>query len=429
MKEIQLYIEKYYRWSNTIIADFLNTAELSMFMQEIMEIDDFSINMPSEIYITNYEGKKFGHLSEGRIYSISLSFLKEHISWDRNYTKSICFMDKGWQGFSGKINDAPYSGRTNPFSQTEDDNNDSNFSPITSNDSKEKYLSKTSHSKAVFKGVESVTIKDVGQGNTNIVNLQEERIIFDLGCTPNKGHAFAEEKLKNISTSGYWLIISHWDIDHYNMLTIADDDRIKDFYKISTPELCGKTSLTSKKVLNRINNLSYNVEIISSPDKTRGFTHLQPYLSGNTWSLLVGEKHNNKNLSGLALMVWGNEKVIFLTADHAWPQLFESFDVFWNLNQSGENGKILKSDSSIDIVVPHHGGRARHIRKPPFLNFNTDTKGNKNKNIHNNLAKISVGKNNLYHHPLQDELAYIKYNLGFPTKITYEESDITLILS
>lgn len=75
----------------------------------------------------------------------------------------------------------------------------------------------------------NIIVWDVGQGNTNCISDEHNLTIFDFGSSIY----YSKEKQKTIVNEHIdfinmhdriSLVISHWDIDHYNLLCSVSDD-------------------------------------------------------------------------------------------------------------------------------------------------------------------------------------------------------------
>lgn len=100
-----------------------------------------------------------------------------------------------------------------------------------------------------------VEIVDVGQGNTNLIYDRYNLAIFDFVASIY----VTESALKNIVSAiqnrfdNFYkasLIISHWDYDHYNLLTAIDEQILNNFCCIFIPSVI--ISLTAKQMVNKL---------------------------------------------------------------------------------------------------------------------------------------------------------------------------------
>lgn len=239
-----------------------------------------------------------------------------------------------------------------------------------------------------------VEIVDVSQGSTNLIYDEYNLAIFDFGAsiyaskTTLKNIVFTiQNRFENFDRAS--LIISHWDYDHYNLLTVIDEQILKNFCCVFIPSAI--ISLTAKQIVNKlVSNCRYIRTFSSEATKTKNNINIKPVITKDNYTLYVGEKSKDKNKSGLMLSIKGNEAVTILGADHTNRQISSCID---SLVGSYENYIEL------NIVVPHHGGYCGKgkTKIPPFLIPGT--------------AAISVGKNS-YKHPKQFTIDRYKDN-GF----------------
>lgn len=221
-----------------------------------------------------------------------------------------------------------------------------------------------------------LTVWDVGQGNTNCISDKTNLTIFDFGVSLYYSaskhiaiyHAHADYINGHESVS---LIISHWDIDHYNLLCFAPDDFYKKICCIFFPPW--GVGVTMKQISARIQkNCRWRIAIPPAK-KTSRSCGITKVCAGNNYALFTGEDCKNKNLSGLLLTVFNKDSTAFLTADHSnyqvWDKLYPS---------------VNTTNKQLHIVVPHHGGNCGKTLIP--------------RGVHPGIAAISVG-NNSYGHP------------------------------
>ncbi|MCH5165574.1 MAG: hypothetical protein J1G01_04150 [Clostridiales bacterium] len=224
-----------------------------------------------------------------------------------------------------------------------------------------------------------VKIWDVGQGNTNSISDGTNLTLFDIGCSK---HFNKQEQQKIWNNHLNYvnahdrptLIISHWDVDHFNMLSCADDEFIKNLCCAFVPTICN--TVMAKQLLYKLTKSCKYVRLIEPMrrDEPR-HNHLHEIYKGTHFTMYTGECSTSKNNSGLALHVFGQNVSVFLTADHSNSQICDDMYNHYITNHE------------LNIVVPHHGARCGVFGIPNSCN--------------NKSAIISVGKNS-YKHPLQE---------------------------
>lgn len=191
-------------------------------------------------------------------------------------------------------------------------------------------------------------IWNVGQGNTNSISDKTNLTLFDFGASMYYSYSDLRKIIqdhKNIITGidRISLIISHWDCDHFNLLLASDDCFLKNICCVFYPPTV--TTLTAKQVAARIEaNCPYRVVIAPAKQVIAHKCGLQKVCSSSEYTLFTGENSQDKNLSGLLLVVHNDTCTAILAADHSNYQV-------WNIVYSH-----ISKDKTLHIVVPHHGG-------------------------------------------------------------------------
>lgn len=260
-----------------------------------------------------------------------------------------------------------------------------------------------------------VNINDTGQGNWNeIIESEHAKLIYDIGTNIKnndvKLRQMIENRINEYEKSKPILVISHWDLDHYNLLKAMTDDELKKCFsgfiiKNITP------SVSSQKIASRL--IKLGIPVITVKDYIRTSKKAQimhQYIDFGLCILYIGEKSRNINYSGIALTVRGMYGVIVLTGDISLAQAsFITNDCYANMHEK----------KKLNIVVPHHGGdypakKYREFKVPS----NSET----------NIAAISVdANNNNYGHPAQ-KIIKIFEDLHFSIKRTDKEGTLILEL-
>ena len=251
-----------------------------------------------------------------------------------------------------------------------------------------------------------VKVLDVGQGSTNLIYDDKTLTIFDCGVSMGYSKSECVNVLKRMqylfdSCRKTSLVISHWDCDHYNLLTLMDDKLISDFCCVFLPATV--ISLTAKNVVKKIYKDCRFIRTFSplSVSKKRKIG-IRPIIAKKNYELYVGEKCSSINKSGLALFVKGDCDAVILSADHSNYQIW---DCIYPLSVQGACSKM-------NIVVPHHGGDCGKIN----VKYLSEQAG---------VAVVSVGKNG-YKHPQQKTIDTYN-NFGFEIKRTdWERKDIVI---
>lgn len=248
-----------------------------------------------------------------------------------------------------------------------------------------------------------LSVWDVGQGNTNSLSDGKNLTLFDLGCSINYTRAQQVQILDRHADfigkhARVTLIVSHWDLDHYNLLCNADTDLIESLCCVFVP--LQPMGVTAKQILNRLAAHCRFVKALAPFQKSAGgANHMHAVRRGRNYDLFIGERSADKNRSGLAMYVTGGKEAVFLTADH-------DNDQIWGDMYAGFR---RRSQNALHAVVPHHGGRCGKPSVPPC--------------VHPLKAAVSVGKNT-YKHPNQHVMD-VYQTAGFELLRTdWERSDI-----
>ncbi len=251
-----------------------------------------------------------------------------------------------------------------------------------------------------------IEVADVCQGSTNLIQSNKNLTIFDFGAS-----IFASKiELKRIADNIAYkldvscktsLIISHWDCDHYNLLTVVDDAWLNNLCCVFFP--AEVISLTSKQVVKRLLNKCNYICTLKSPSMKKGTGGIVPIISRQNYVLYIGEKSKSTNKSGLALAIKSATDITILGADHNNKQIWVG--VYPHLLSEFHFNRL-------NIVVPHHGGKCGKINL-------SHLSGNPS------IAAISVGKNT-YKHPNQSTIDTYE-TLGFDVKRTDWERKNILI--
>lgn len=249
-------------------------------------------------------------------------------------------------------------------------------------------------------------VVDVGQGSTNLIYDKNTLTIFDFGVSMNYSKKMCQGILDSLSdlfkkSQRKSLIISHWDCDHYNLLSVMDDALMGCFCCIFVP--AKMISLTAKQVVNRLRkNCSFIRTFNPMPRTKKRNIGILPVITKKNYELYVGEQSSSINKSGLALVLKGSSDIAILCADHSNYQIWDC--IYPSI--------IHSDDIKLHIVVPHHGGDCGKI-SVKYLNAQAGD------------AAISVGKNK-HKHPQQETID--KYEeLNFKVKRTdWERNNIVI---
>lgn len=325
-----LYVEKYFRKRQSIILDFLEMKDFESFQNhcpDFIRFNESSDYKPTMLLVKNFKPSR--KIYEGNIIILSMDELVEAISNDGNQTEA-----------SGLPATVCY--------QFRDGTQLANFMDKTSTTIKRyvphKYIRLDYKALHYDEGIElqeldclgsiiTAKVWNVGQGNTNsICDSDNDVVLFDIGASC----LYAKNKLLDISApickmildvTNSVLIISHWDLDHFNLLTVIEGDILSNFSCVLYPD--DVIGATAKEIEEKIQKYCKDkirriAPAVSSTPKKRGIKEIA---SGEHFTLFVGEESRSKNISGLLLSITTEEKTMFFTGDHSnyqvWSQMYE----------------------------------------------------------------------------------------------------------
>ena len=197
-------------------------------------------------------------------------------------------------------------------------------------------------------------VNNVGRGNWNeIIVRNKARVVYDMGTNIEKKSWNDVKSLadKHKYDSKPTLIISHWDLDHYNVfLFMSNSDRDQFSQLIVTSTLPSLTPFRMLQELVRntkvkLSLVDNNPQILTAPVNYIDVKNPQLKLFACPMKMGVSKSYTNE--SGLLLDVDDKDKNILLTGDCTYEQangaVVQSF-------------ATIKADKEHYLVVPHHGG-------------------------------------------------------------------------
>ena len=266
------------------------------------------------------------------------------------------------------------------------------------------------YKKTLFK----LRVNDVGQGNYNeiIGNNEETKIVYDMGATafPIKKEEERWKELKDKQIEQYkkshpLLIISHWHLDHYCLLTTMTPEELSYFSGL----ICNAKmpNLTSQHIYKKLEEAitKKKIESLEANPKTINNQKMHLYKSiDSKYNIYYGKECKNLNFSGITLFIHGEKRNVLLTGDCNYAQVSNI------LTQEGNKIKTKK----LILAVPHHGGDFNDEKKNELAIPNK---------IEPDKAIISVGKDNKYKHPKKSILDMLEKK-SFEIERTDEQGDI-----
>lgn len=368
-----LFVEKYSKANQEILLDFVREDEFIYFKQNADYLDTMHLSYyePTMLLIHNCNPSK--KIREGSLLTVRmdklLSLNREQISFEN-------YINQRQEGLPAVVFLEIHNGEA--FADLID-STESTISTYVREEFIHNLSSNWNGPPCALERIHDhfeLRIWDVGQGNTISISDDCNLALFDFGASIY----YSKDKLKSILVNHNQLlnksrrcslIISHWDIDHYNFLTVIDDEFLENICCIFYPSTV--VTLTAQLIVKRLEaHCRYRVSIESAPCAVKRKCGIQSVISGKHYTLFTGEQSQSCNHSGLLLALYSNTQNALLTADHSNYQIW------------GKAYNFIDKQKLLHIVVPHHGGDCGKPTVPSIA--------------HPGKAVISVGSNN-YGHP------------------------------
>jgi beta-lactamase superfamily II metal-dependent hydrolase len=197
-------------------------------------------------------------------------------------------------------------------------------------------------------------IVDCGHGNWNQVQFDDAVLIYDTGAcqsyTRKDVRVFVKGRALASQTLPLYVVISHWDIDHYQALrlfTITELQKIKCVY---VPNQIPNT-VTYRTIKSRLDSAGVPIRALQPAAKLKSDRTIElvyvpsPSPRSNCIRLFRASGGHSRNQTGIVLGIVGKIKNALLTGDHHYPKLLDI-------------AHHLPSKNPLILVVPHHGGHA-----------------------------------------------------------------------
>lgn len=239
-------------------------------------------------------------------------------------------------------------------------------------------------------------VVDCGHANWNQIYFSDGILIYDTGACQSytrkdvrdlvRKRAIAKEILP------VYVIISHWDIDHYQALqrfTIKELQKISCIY---VPSQVPNTA-TYKRIKARLDCVNVPIQALQPAtklkhDRTIELLHFpSPAQLPSRIQIFRASTGQSRNQTGIALGIVGAKKNALLTGDHHYPKLIKITN---HLSQA----------NPLVLVVPHHGGHAGKLDPQEWLKVFSKIE-----------TPISCGKNN-WNHPYSSVLRNLSLMQG-----------------
>lgn len=192
---------------------------------------------------------------------------------------------------------------------------------------------------------------------------------FDIGA--DKYYRLSDkqnliEKIAIKENDVIFIIISHWDVDHYQSLLFFQNETCQKIAGIIAPEVIPHTN-TARMVVNYIEQHHIKFFRISgfhkSSNKSSKEVELNCIYDSQYLKLYRSrsKKISSRNLDSIVLFVKGNNVDILFTGDQQYHKLYQ-YILSTNVHDK-ENKKLI-------LIVPHHGGNSGKLKPDDWEKFN-----------------------------------------------------------
>lgn len=227
-----------------------------------------------------------------------------------------------------------------------------------------------------------LTVVDCGQGNWNEISTTHDVLIYDMGAS----QSYSEIQTKTLvsgrrkihGNKNTVIVISHWDMDHFQALKYLESDQLGGIKAVYGPSNIPPTNVY-RDMIRHLKDYDISCGFIPPTTKRQGRRiDLNLLLSTVDIDLYRATSGSSRNQTGIVLGVNGvRGKILLLTGDHHYNKILNAIEDRYD-------------DKDVILVVPHHGGEAGTISVADWRN--------KFKSID---CVISVGSNS-YGHPNQN---------------------------
>jgi len=216
-----------------------------------------------------------------------------------------------------------------------------------------------------------------GQGNWNEVHSDSHIIFYDFGAsqryTAGQITSLISSRMSKIKNKKFTIVISHWDLDHFQALRHCTVNDLSNCSAIYGPSNIPNT-IVYNDVVSKMSSYKIPFFGISSTSNEGRAIKLSRISSTRSVDVYRAGPGRSRNQTGIVLAIKGRDKVAILTGDHHYPKILNAI-----------NGKY--SGREIIMVTPHHGGNAGKLVVDSW-----------NEEFSSVTCPISVGDNS-YGHP------------------------------
>ena len=234
----------------------------------------------------------------------------------------------------------------------------------------------------------SVTMFDIGQGDSFLIRVNGKTIMVDTG--EKSFYGFLQQQLDHLGVDKVdTLIISHMDTDHMGSAQLLIQDY--DVSKVLMPKTPGNSN-DYYKLMNYLDKSKIETVYVKTGDK---------YSFGKKCAIRIlgADMGEDTNDSSIVMRLKYYKNTFLFTGDASAVVL----------NKIMDEGKNIKADV---IKIPHHGSDS----SSPILFL---------KNTESEFALISVGRENSYGHPTNNVIRRLE---KFDSKVLRTDKDGTVTI-
>lgn len=245
-------------------------------------------------------------------------------------------------------------------------------------------------------------VVNCGQGNWNEIHSENEVLIYDMGASSRYSSAqiknLINKRFSQFKGKSIGIVISHWDMDHFQALNYLDEKQLSQIPYIFGPSNIPPSNVYKATISHLITN-GVQCRFISPTTNRNGRAiNLNQLSTSKTVDVYRSVSGSSRNQTGIVLVIKGTKSVVFLTGDHHYEKIFDAIDT-----------KYTGRDTV--LVVPHHGGNSGNLRLSHWQSEFPVIE-----------CPISYGDNS-YNHPNQN-LSRINSLQGSSPKTTHTQGDL-----
>ncbi|MDO0979284.1 hypothetical protein A4A28_04105 [Staphylococcus hominis] len=340
-----------------LIFDFNNTIDLNKFQERF----NFHLEEKNSLFeITNIRLKNSKEIQENHWYDIPLSFFINNFISTNDYSENPATI------FSIKPRNEKeiFSFQNNKikFIQYEYDisDEDTKYSPNQIIDKiKKAYESRYEENEKNEENtpINKLIVKNVGCGNLNEIITDYLKLFYDFGSDIKYSDIEDSDIIDSINFNNKFIcILSHWDYDHYKLISKLNDVQISNMKYFIAPTKIPKTE-SVKKCISKLRQAKIPCLFIKNVKRIKNRINLDLKYKFGNFELYRSSDGSNLNQSGIVIVYKGSHRDVILTGDHHYYQIYD-----YVISKSNQN--------NYQMVVPHHGGNAGILKQHLWNNIN-----------------------------------------------------------